>query len=185
MPAGLVSEWLLCGQVSQLEAALLQQLVPRDAADDRDVILEVRAGTGGEEAGLFAGELFRMYTRFAQQQRWRFEPIEVGVLLQMLRSDHFGSSISPDVSSGNSNPLYLCISTIRGMPRDAISGRMTQNSITGKIESQCYSTHAWAGLAHGHEAECRSRLCRLQSPACLEVTSWRALQLLVRGCTAA
>ena len=48
-------------------------LLPRDAADDRSAMLEVRAGTGGDEAALFAGEIYRMYVRFAEQQGWRVE----------------------------------------------------------------------------------------------------------------
>jgi peptide chain release factor 1 len=48
-------------------------LIPKDPNDDKNVILEIRAGTGGEEAALFAGELFRMYSRFAERQGWRLE----------------------------------------------------------------------------------------------------------------
>jgi peptide chain release factor 1 len=48
-------------------------LLPRDAADERNAVLEVRAGTGGEEAALFAGDLFRMYQRYAEARGWRFE----------------------------------------------------------------------------------------------------------------
>jgi peptide chain release factor 1 len=48
-------------------------LLPRDAADERGVILEVRAGTGGDEASLFAGDLFRMYQRYAEAKRWRVD----------------------------------------------------------------------------------------------------------------
>ncbi len=48
-------------------------LLPRDAADDRSAMLEVRAGTGGDEAALFAGEVYRMYVRYAEQQGWRLE----------------------------------------------------------------------------------------------------------------
>ena len=48
-------------------------LLPKDAADDRNVILEVRAGTGGDEAAIFAGDLFRMYQRYAQGRGWRVE----------------------------------------------------------------------------------------------------------------
>ena len=48
-------------------------LLPKDAADERNAILEVRAGTGGEEAALFAAELFRMYQRYAELHGWRFE----------------------------------------------------------------------------------------------------------------
>ncbi len=56
-----------------LEAQLKVLLLPRDPNDDRNVILEIRAGTGGEEASLFAAELFRMYTRYAETRRWRVE----------------------------------------------------------------------------------------------------------------
>jgi peptide chain release factor 1 len=48
-------------------------LVPKDPNDEKNVILEIRAGTGGEEAALFAADLFRMYTRFAERQRWKIE----------------------------------------------------------------------------------------------------------------
>src|SRR5206468_5983029 len=55
------------------ERALALKLLPRDAADDRAAMLEVRAGTGGDEAALFAGDLLRMYQRYAESQGWRFE----------------------------------------------------------------------------------------------------------------
>jgi peptide chain release factor 1 len=58
-------------------AELRRLLLPRDPNDDRDVILEVRAGTGGEEAALFAADLLRMYTRYAERRRWSTELIEV------------------------------------------------------------------------------------------------------------
>ncbi len=48
-------------------------LLPKDPLDDKDVVLEIRAGTGGDEASLFAAEVFRMYTRFAETQRWKVE----------------------------------------------------------------------------------------------------------------
>jgi peptide chain release factor 1 len=55
---------------------LRRMLVPRDPDDDRDVILEVKAGEGGEESALFAGDLLRMYLRYAERQRWRTEIID-------------------------------------------------------------------------------------------------------------
>ena len=57
------------------ERALAVRLLPRDAADDRAAMLEVRAGTGGDEAALFAGDLLRMYQRYADIQGWKFELI--------------------------------------------------------------------------------------------------------------
>jgi peptide chain release factor 1 len=56
-----------------LEQLLRLALLPKDALDDRNVILEIRAGTGGDEAALFAGDLFRMYERFASTQGWKVE----------------------------------------------------------------------------------------------------------------
>jgi peptide chain release factor 1 len=56
-----------------LEAKLKLMLLPKDPNDSRNVILEVRAGTGGDEAALFAGDLFRMYTRYAENQGWKVE----------------------------------------------------------------------------------------------------------------
>ena len=60
-------------RLAQLEAELLAQLVPKDPRDDGDIYLEVRAGTGGDEAAIFAGDLFRMYARYAERQGWRVE----------------------------------------------------------------------------------------------------------------
>ncbi|GAB6196726.1 peptide chain release factor 1 [Lysobacter xanthus] len=60
-------------RLASLEAELLAHLVPKDPRDEGDVYLEVRAGTGGDEAAIFAGDLFRMYTRHAERMGWRFE----------------------------------------------------------------------------------------------------------------
>jgi len=48
-------------------------LLPKDPNDEKNVILEIRAGTGGDEASLFAAEIFRMYQRFAEQHKWKIE----------------------------------------------------------------------------------------------------------------
>ena len=55
---------------------LLIALLPRDEADDKNVILEIRAGTGGDEAALFAGDLYRMYERYSSLKNWNFQPME-------------------------------------------------------------------------------------------------------------
>ncbi|STM58611.1 peptide chain release factor 1 [Escherichia coli] len=57
----------------QLEQQLQVLLLPKDPDDERNAFLEVRAGTGGDEAALFAGDLFRMYSRYAEARRWRVE----------------------------------------------------------------------------------------------------------------
>lgn len=61
--------------VEPLEVELQKLLLPKDPRDEKNVYLEVRAGTGGDEAAIFAGDLFRMYSRFAETQRWRVEII--------------------------------------------------------------------------------------------------------------
>lgn len=58
-----------------LEERLKRLLLPKDPNDERNVFLEIRAGTGGDEAGLFAGDLFRMYARFAERNRWKIEVV--------------------------------------------------------------------------------------------------------------
>jgi len=61
--------------MERLEAELQKALLPKDPNDERNVFLEIRAGTGGDESGLFAGDLFRMYTRYAERERWQVELI--------------------------------------------------------------------------------------------------------------
>ena len=73
----------LSTRLETLETALRTLLLPRDPNDERGVIMEIRAGTGGDEAALFAADLFRMYSRYADVQRWRVEvmnasPTETG-----------------------------------------------------------------------------------------------------------
>jgi peptide chain release factor 1 len=61
----------------KLEHQIQLALIPKDAMDDHDAILEIRAGTGGDEAALFAGDLFRMYERYAAQQGWKTEILSI------------------------------------------------------------------------------------------------------------
>ncbi|HXP24034.1 MAG TPA: peptide chain release factor 1 [Candidatus Sulfotelmatobacter sp.] len=60
----------------QAERELKLLLLPKDPNDDKNIILEIRAGTGGDEAAIFAGDLFRMYSRYAESQRWKVEVLE-------------------------------------------------------------------------------------------------------------
>ena len=72
------------GQQSELEMDLQTLLLPKDPNDDKNVFLEIRAGTGGDEAAIFSGDLFRMYSKFAETQRWKIEVISEN------RGDHGG-----------------------------------------------------------------------------------------------
>ena len=60
----------------KLELDIQYSLLPRDITEDRDAIVEIRAGTGGDEASLFAGDLYRMYQRFSELRGWKIEPLE-------------------------------------------------------------------------------------------------------------
>jgi peptide chain release factor 1 len=65
----------LTDRIEQLEQEVRLALLPKDAMDERNVILEIRAGTGGDEASIFAGDLFRMYERYAAKQGWKVEVV--------------------------------------------------------------------------------------------------------------
>ena len=62
-------------ECASLEEHLTELLMPRDPNDDKNALLEIRAGTGGDEAALFAGDLFRMYSRYADSLGWKIEPL--------------------------------------------------------------------------------------------------------------
>jgi len=69
-------------QIEELEREIKTMLLPRDPRDQRNVIVEIRAGTGGDEAALFAADLFRMYSRYAERQNWQVEALsanEIGI----------------------------------------------------------------------------------------------------------
>ncbi|MQA94048.1 MAG: peptide chain release factor 1 [Streptosporangiales bacterium] len=66
----------LAGRASTLEEQIERLLIPRDPDDDKDVLLEVKAGEGGEESALFAGDLLRMYLRYAERQGWKTEVLD-------------------------------------------------------------------------------------------------------------
>src|SRR5919204_313452 len=69
----------LSGRQTALEADLKRLLLPRDPNDDKNVFVEIRAGAGGDEAALFAAELARMYTKYAERQRWKVEVMDSSV----------------------------------------------------------------------------------------------------------
>ncbi len=64
-------------RISEARQKLRLALLPKDAADEKSAILEVRAGTGGDEAALFAADLFRMYARYAERRGWKVETVHV------------------------------------------------------------------------------------------------------------
>ncbi|RNI23667.1 peptide chain release factor 1 [Rufibacter latericius] len=67
----------LLPQRNEMEERIKEMLIPTDPDDSKDIIMEIRAGAGGDEASLFAGDLYRMYSRFAEKQGWKMEVIDV------------------------------------------------------------------------------------------------------------
>ncbi|MCK4678866.1 MAG: peptide chain release factor 1 [Bacteroidales bacterium] len=67
----------LASDKNELEEEIKVLLIPKDPEDSRNAIIEIRAGTGGDEAGIFAGDLYRMYIRYCEDQKWKLEPIDV------------------------------------------------------------------------------------------------------------
>jgi peptide chain release factor 1 len=96
-------------KIERLEQDLKVLLLPKDAADDRNVILEVRAGTGGDEAALFAGDLFRMYQRYAVFKGWRVEIISAS------EGDHGG--YKEIISNISGNGVYARLKFESGVHR--------------------------------------------------------------------
>jgi len=82
----------------ELEAELKKLLIPRDPLDQKSVVMEIRPGTGGEEAALFAGDLFRMYTRYAQARGWGVEVLSL--------SEGDGGGIREVIASISGNAVY-------------------------------------------------------------------------------
>ena len=83
----------------ELEEEIKQLLIPKDPDDDKDVIMEIRSGTGGDEASIFAGDLYRMYTKYIEAQGWKTETISVNegtvggynkIVFEIIGEDVFG-----------------------------------------------------------------------------------------------
>ncbi|MGE0653169.1 MAG: peptide chain release factor 1 [Alphaproteobacteria bacterium] len=118
----------LRARLPALETAIRIGLLPKDEADERNAILEVRAGTGGEEAALFAADLFRMYQRYAEGHRWKFEVMEVS------ESDKGGYKEAIAIISGNSVFARLKFESgvhrVQRVPETEAQGRIHTSAAT-------------------------------------------------------
>src|SRR6476619_3518055 len=118
----------LQAQLEQNESELKLLLIPRDPNDEKNVILEIRAGTGGDEASLFAGEVLRMYARYAERQRWKMEILdasETGVggikeAIALIEGDKVFSKLKHE--SG--------VHRVQRVPQTEASGRIHTSAIT-------------------------------------------------------
>jgi peptide chain release factor 1 len=118
----------LQARLAQTENDLKLLLIPRDPNDEKNVILEIRAGTGGDEASLFAADMLRMYTRYAERQRWRLEILdasETGVggikeAVALIEGDKVYSKLKHE--SG--------VHRVQRVPQTEASGRIHTSAIT-------------------------------------------------------
>jgi len=119
---------LLEGELAGLEDRLRILLIPKDPNDDKNVILEIRAGAGGDEAGLFAGELLRMYTRYAEARGWKVE------LLSM--SDAPAGGVKEAIAMVNGRGAFSRLKYERGVhrvqrvPATEAAGRIHTSTVT-------------------------------------------------------
>jgi peptide chain release factor 1 len=115
-------------RVAQLEEALKFLLIPSDPNDEKNVIVEIRAGTGGDEATLFAAEVLRMYQRYAERQGWRFEVLDasesgiggVKEAIALIEGDKVFSKLKHE--SG--------VHRVQRVPQTETSGRIHTSAIT-------------------------------------------------------
>ncbi len=114
--------------LAALEDKLRTLLTPRDPNDDRNVILEIRAGTGGAEASLFAGELYRMYTRYAERHGWKVEALSI--------SDTGLGGIKEVIASINGHGAFSRLKyeggvhRVQRVPETEASGRIHTSAVT-------------------------------------------------------
>ena len=114
-------------RMAAIEIELQKLLLPKDPDDERNIFLEIRAGTGGDESALFAGDLLRMYTRFAERNRWQVEMISAksGRSRRLQGSHRHASSARGPIPSSSSNPAGIaCSACRRPRPRAASIPRL-------------------------------------------------------------
>ena len=113
---------------TRFEQALKIHLLPKDPNDDKNIFLEIRAGTGGDEAGLFAAELFRMYNRYAERKGWRVEMID--------RSDTGVGGIKEVIAQISGDNVYSDfkyesgVHRVQRVPKTEAQGRIHTSAVT-------------------------------------------------------
>ena len=118
----------LVGRLGELEEAIRVELIPKDPNDGRNVVLELRAGTGGDEATLFASELFRMYSRYAEQRGWKID------ILDLSESEAGGIKAVEAIVEGRGAYSRLKfeggVHRVQRVPQTEASGRIHTSAVT-------------------------------------------------------
>jgi len=113
---------------SQLEQQLKVLLLPKDPLDEKNIFVEIRAGAGGDEAGLFAAELFRLYSRYAEKKRWRVEIVDssesgIGGLKEMI-AQISGENVYSDLKYESG------VHRVQRVPKTETQGRVHTSTVT-------------------------------------------------------
>ena len=169
------------GLLEDIETRLQRMLLPKDPKDGRNVFLEIRAGTGGDEAAIFSGDLFRMYSRYAERQGWRVEilsesPGEHGGYKEVISrvegetfSRSSSSSLAPTESSAFRKPNPRGVSIPPPVPSPCCLSR-TSRSPSRSTRPICASTPTGHPVLVVSTSTRPTRLCvSLTFPA---VSSW-------------
>jgi protein subunit release factor A len=139
----------------QLENELQVMMLPRDPNDEKNIFLEIRAGTGGDEAAIFAGDLFRMYSRYAEQQRWQLE------VLSESEGEHGGYKEIIARIAGDG--AYSKLKFESGAHRVQ---RVPETESQGRIH-----TSAWNARTSVHNTRIAPAPCRCYRPGCSRLKS--------------
>lgn len=114
--------------IERMEEEVRLMLVPKDPNDERDCTMEIRAGTGGDEAGIFAGDLYRMYTRFCERKGWKVEVVDI--------SENSAGGVKEVVLNISGNGVYgvlkfeAGVHRVQRVPRTEASGRIHTSAAT-------------------------------------------------------
>ena len=156
-------------RIPELEQQLAVAMLPRDSADAKPAMLEIRAGTGGDEAALFAGDLYRMYERFAGEQGWKVEPVsmsasEVGGFKEIV-ANVTGTGVFAKLKFGNTlverlqllfdHAAHLGVGKHLSQPGDFLArGLQLERELRDRLElgivAACLDEFLALELARGH-----------------------------------